>query len=240
MTSPSLAINVDTGRVWRVGFAPDPWKWADWKYAQDDGRFSGRWDDELGQFRTVYTADSLYSCLIERLAKFRPDVAVEEAVLAIEDPDGDGGLYPDFPAGSLNFSWFDRRRATTAIQNGHYCYVTHSQSIAAIRAGFPALQYGIAGIDIDAGILKDAEVRHLTRSLARWLYEQTESISAEHLVDGIEFRSRHGDELRMWAIFERPSDDETTGRVSQVEPVVLSADSDEVRDALELHRITLV
>ncbi len=33
--------------VHRVGFAPTPWQWADWAYAED-GRFDGRWDDPGG------------------------------------------------------------------------------------------------------------------------------------------------------------------------------------------------
>ncbi|HUG50802.1 MAG TPA: RES domain-containing protein, partial [Terrimesophilobacter sp.] len=74
MTSPGLEIESsdDLGDVWHVGFAPNSWAWAPWQYADDEGLFGGRWDDQLGQFRTIYTADSLLGCFLELLARFRP------------------------------------------------------------------------------------------------------------------------------------------------------------------------
>ena len=55
--------------VWRVGFAPEAWGWCPgWEWAAEDRRFHGRWDDSLGNFRTVYSGDSLLACLLEVLA----------------------------------------------------------------------------------------------------------------------------------------------------------------------------
>ena len=58
---------------------------------------------------------------------------------------------------------------------------------AALRAGLK---------DFDAAALKDSRPRELTQSVATYLYAATD-------LDGIRFASRHGDDLTLWAIFER-------------------------------------
>jgi len=68
----SLAASVDPGRVWRVGYRPDPWAWTPWQYAGETGCFPGRWDDPRGWFRTIYAGRELLACLLEVLARFRP------------------------------------------------------------------------------------------------------------------------------------------------------------------------
>uniref|UniRef100_UPI00404B39B8 RES domain-containing protein n=1 Tax=Georgenia sp. M64 TaxID=3120520 RepID=UPI00404B39B8 len=50
--------------VWRVGYAPDPWTWTPWQYAEA-GRFSGRWDDPHGIWRSVYVGQSALACYLE-------------------------------------------------------------------------------------------------------------------------------------------------------------------------------
>jgi hypothetical protein len=239
MSTAALEITTNPGTVWRVGFAPDPWVWADWKYAQDDGRFGGRWDDQQAQFRTIYTADSLYACLVELLAKLRPAPDVEADIMNIDDPDDQTNLYTDYPAGTINFTWFERRIAGSATQAGRYCYVTHSRSIATLRPHFIAEHFGLTGVDVDAALLKDAEVRTLTRSIARWLYEQTDSATGDDLVDGIEFRSRHGDDLQMWAVFERPDDGDTSPLFTDFQTAPLAPDTPALEHALRLHGISL-
>ena len=239
MTPPALEITRDPGTVWRVGFAPDPWEWSDWRYAQDDGRFGGRWDDQLSQFRTIYTAESLYACLVELLAKLRPSPGVDELVLAIEDPDDQASLYPEYPAGTVDFSWFSRRRAGKAILSGRFCFVTHSQSVAVLRPHFSLADFGLSDIDFDAALLKDSEVRTLTRSVARWLYEQKDPEDNSDLIDGVEFRSRHGDDIHAWAVFERADDGAISPRFSDIELVELTPETQALQQALDLHGLAL-
>jgi len=237
MSAPHLEMTGDPGTVWRVGFRPDPWTWSDWKYAQEDGRFGGRWDDEEAQFRTIYTAESLYACFVELLAKLRPHRSVDDAVMAIEDPDDQAAHYSEYPAGTINFSWFDDRVACRADQTGRYCYVTHSNSVAVLRQHFDPARYGIQAADFDAALLKDSAPRVLTRSVARWLYQLGEPDSGIPAVDGVEFRSRHGDDLRMWAVFERPDQGEVSPQLVQRVGVDLSPESPDLIRALELHGI---
>src|SRR6478735_942543 len=65
-------LTSDPGRVWRIGFEPDMWARTPWRYATDDGLFNGRWDDQLGQFRTLYTSDNLRGCFLDLCAKLQP------------------------------------------------------------------------------------------------------------------------------------------------------------------------
>jgi hypothetical protein len=239
MTPPALEITRDPGSVWRVGFSPDPWEWSDWKYAQEDGRFGGRWDDEQSQFRTIYAAESLYACLVELLAKLRPAPGIEDLVMAIDDPDDQTSLFPDYAAGTLDFSWFSRRQAGRALLSGRFCYVTHSNSVAALRSRFSPADFGLDDVDFDAALLKDSEVRALTRSVARWLYDQKDLQSGEPLIDGIEFRSRHGDDLRAWAIFERVDDGPISTHLTDLQVAELTPETTALKAALELHGLQL-
>jgi len=239
MSAPALEITSHPGTVWRVGFAPDPWDWSDWKYAHDDGRFGGRWDDQLGQFRTVYAAESLYACLIELLAKLRPSPGIDEVVMAIPDPDAQAELYPEHPAGTVDVSWLSRRQAGSVTLAGRFCFVTHSKNVAALRLHFSPADFGIGDVEFDAALLKDSEARHLTRSVARWLYEQDDPVAGEPLIDGIEFRSRHGDELRAWAIFERADDGSISPLLSDLREVELTPRTPALLAALHLHGLRL-
>ena len=48
--------------------------------------------------------------------------------------------------------------------------------------------------------------RELTQRFAKYLYAHAGD-DGRLLLDGVRFASRHGDELMMWAVFERPGDD---------------------------------
>ncbi|MFF9565545.1 RES family NAD+ phosphorylase, partial [Leifsonia sp. NPDC014704] len=130
-----LAIAEVSEQVWRVGYRPDPWAWADWRYANDAGRFNGRWDDQLAElFRTLYTGESLLACLLEVLAQFRPEPQTDAELDEIEDEAGEVELYPDAPSGTVGYGWLEERFGGKADQTGRYCSVTHSESLAAIQA----------------------------------------------------------------------------------------------------------
>ncbi len=204
-TRPALEIekSVEPSQVWRIGYAPDPWAWPSWTYANDEGLFSGRWDDQQGQFRTVYTAASLLGCFLEVLAHFRPSSTLLAELDQVVDDDGSIGNHPEAPDGAVGYSWLDGRMYGSAYQTGRYCFITHSRSIAALIARYPFAQHGLAAGHVDAALLKDARDRVLTRSIARWLYDLHDGGA---LVDGVRFNSRHGDEIRVWAVFERAGD----------------------------------
>ncbi|MGD8195387.1 RES domain-containing protein [Herbiconiux sp. P18] len=205
--------------MWRVGFKPHPWAWSDWKYATDDGRFNGRWDDIRGQFRTVYAGRTLYACLIEVLAQFRRDTVVSSALEGIVVDRQDAIHYPSRPAAAIGFDWLERRCASNADLRGTFCDVSASTTVAALWGEFVQTALEAGAVDFDAAALKDSGPRDLTRAVASWLYAQTSP-----KIDGVEFGSRHGDDLRLWAVFERTSTDDdsspliTPSRVQQLTP----------------------
>lgn len=231
MSSLGLEIETpdDAAEVWHVGFEPDAWAWVPWRYADDEGLFGGRWDDQQGQFRTLYTADSLLGCFLELLARFRPSRPVAAGLEEIED-DGTIESFPDAPAGVVGRAWLEGRLYGSARQSGRYCFITHSRSLAALTMHFPLAPHALAPSDVDAALLKDAHDRDLTRSIARWLYDLNDGDAPA--LDGVRFQSRHGDDIRLWAVFERSDDGTRSRRLSPVsEPTRVHHDLPELREA---------
>lgn len=212
-----LAAALAVGRVWRVGFRPEPWAWSGWEWATD-GRFPGRWDDLHGNFRTVYAGSSLLACLLEVLAHFRKDARLSLQIDDIVEDDEDKVLHPTIAAGSVPKEWLDERRAASAELSGRYCAVTASSTIAALHPRFIGLALSLGLDDFDAAALKDARPRRLTQAVASWLYETMD-------FDGVTFASRHGDDLQLWAVFERPEDLAVTPNIQDMEIEELEHDT---------------
>ncbi|MFD4421254.1 RES domain-containing protein [Agromyces sp. NPDC058484] len=217
MSSLELEISSELGVVWRVGYEPDLWRWPDWQYATDSGLFNGRWDDQVGEFRTLYTCQSLLGCFLELLAHFRPSAAVLTGLAEIENDDGSVEEHDEAADGAVGYSWLDGRAYGSAQQAGRYCFITHSRTVAALQQHYPFQRHGIALADVDTALLKDVRDRVLTRSIARWLYDLRDQDRSE-LVDGVEFRSRHGDDICVWAVFERAGDEPRSRLIEPVEP----------------------
>jgi hypothetical protein len=232
--SSGLHVTQDPGVAWRVGFQPSPWVWTPPQFA----RFRGRWDDSERQFRTLYVGNSLYACLAEVLAPEHPDPTIEGELAEIEDPDDQAALHTEHPAGTIDYTWFDRRLCGQAQLRGQYCYVTHSATVAAIRAYFDLTRFGIDPDEFDVSYLKDKARRPFTRALARWLYGLASDGGS--LVDGVEFRSRHGDELSLWAIFERPQDPDLSPLLEDTTDFEIGPDHDEIVAAMRLHGLRWV
>ncbi|WP_374976642.1 RES domain-containing protein [Microbacterium trichothecenolyticum] len=198
-----LPVSGDPGVVWRVGYQPDPWWWTPWEYAHDDGRFNGRWDDQSAQFRTLYTSDSLLGCFLELLAALRPNqVAYAELADIVDDAADERPETPDPEPGAVGLEWLSGRLYGRAVLTGTYAEVSRAEALAhMVKAGvFERL--GIPDRDVDVALLKDARQREVTRTVARYLYDLRDP-DRQPLVDGIAFRSRMGDDIRLWAVFER-------------------------------------
>jgi len=220
--------------VWRVGRAPDPWAWIDRRYAGDQ-----RWDDPDGLFRTIYVADSLFACFVEILAHLRPDRPAGQDLLdgIVEDPE-DAAEYPSPPAGEVDPLWIQGKMRARAILDGPYADVRASSTIAALRPEFLALALSLGFEDFDAAAIKSAFPRELTQQLAAHLYTQlTDDGTA--LVDGVRFASRHGDELIMWALFERPGDDPSSRHLTDTTSELVSLDDPALLEAMALHGLHL-
>lgn len=216
--------------VWRVGYKPDPWVWVGWEWATD-GRFHGRWDDREGNFRTVYAGSTLLACLLELLADFRPDPLLLQVLYDIDEDPEDAALHPTAAAGQLDPSWLEPRAAGTGVLSGKFCAVTASETLATLRPHFVGLALLLGLKDFDAAALKDGRARKLTQSVATYLYAST-------TLDGIRFASRHGDDLVLWAVFERPGDPAISPRVTDTQRGELRRDDPDLVSALSALGLT--
>lgn len=223
----SLAIQQSAGSaVWRVGYRPEPWAWVGWEWASE-GRFPGRWDDAEGNFRTVYAGSSLLGCLLELLADFRADPLLESEMGQIAEDPQDAAAFPTVPAGVVDPEWLTPRVGATARLTGRFAAVTAAQSLAGLHPEFvgQALRLGLR--DFDAAALKDARARELTQHLASYLYATT-------ALDGVVFQSRHGDDITLWAVFERPGDHPISPCLSDITHHQLGTDQPDVVRAMTL------
>ena len=217
---PLYVVDLPDVEVWRVGYKPDPWCWVDWRWATG-GKFNGRWDDATGQFRTVYAGEMLAACLVEVLAGFRADPAVVAELDEIVEDDDDATLFPTAPPGKLPLSWLEPRVAGVGRLDGTYCQITSMTSIAALHPKFVSTALGLGLGDFDSAALKDGRARPLTQAVSSYLYSQT--LDDGRQLAGIEFASRHGDDLKLWAVYERPGDPPVSPRLSDVSLVDLDA-----------------
>ena len=182
--------------VYRIGHSPDPWQWAPWQYV----RATGRWDDPTGTFRVLYVADSVYACLVEVLAQFRPDPSLDDLYDdLVGDPDD--AAFPTVPAGTVDRRWLGERAVGTARMTGLFVAIGHSQTFAWLRRRAPRLLLTHHITDLDGAAVRDAEPRACTQALSALFYAWSDSGGAG--IDGIGFQSRWGDDLHLWAIYER-------------------------------------
>ncbi|GAA4777263.1 hypothetical protein [Citricoccus nitrophenolicus] len=222
-------------RVWRVGYQPEPWEWADWRWAGPGGRFTGRWDAlDGGLYRTIYAGDSLFACLVELLAPLRPDPALTRELDQITVDPEDQAEYPTVPTGTIDVdNWAQNRLASSARLEGWFCVITAAATIAALWPRFHATAVSVYGLqDFDAAALKDARPRELTQAVSQHLWN-ARSADGTDLCDGIEFLSRHGDDLVLWALFERSEDGQTSPRISGIEHRHLSRGTPELVEACD-------
>lgn len=175
--------------------------------------------------------------LVELLAHFRPDPHVEAELEKIDDDTA-----PDLaviPPGTVKIdSWLARREASTAQLAGRFCDVTNSTTVAALHPRFKALSaiYGLH--DFDAAALKIARPRELTQAVSQYLWEAKTS-NGDDLCDGIKFRPRHGDNFKLWAIYERPGDPPTTPHITNASLAILDNKAPEILEAATLLGLTL-
>ncbi|WP_229939366.1 RES domain-containing protein [Plantibacter cousiniae (nom. nud.)] len=236
-SGPRFVFRDSPGTVFRVGYGPDPWAWTDWSLA-NGGRFTGRWDSEDGSYRTLYAGDSLYGCLVEILARFRPDPAVVAAMAAIEVSDSHDELYPTVDAGTVDASWFSNRRVGRADLAGRYCDVANSRTIAALRDSFAAMaiqEFGLS--DFDSSALQNSQPRALTQRVGRFILGRDASDGGPF--DGIQFGSHHGADIVLWAIFEQADDGITSARLDNIDIDVLHLQSPDLLSVLRLHNLTI-
>lgn len=217
-------------RVFRVGFPPDPWAWLGSEWSTN-GRFLGRWDDPSGNFKTVYAGSTLLACLIEVLAPFRRDPRFSAEMEEIEEDPSDRVLHPTMPPGEVPRDWLNARVVTSASLRGSFYELADSMSLALLYPRFIGRALQLRLDDFDAASLKDSRARPLTQAVASWVFASTD-------LDGIAFASRHGDDLKLWAVFERSADSTTSPLLHGINEENVHHESSDIVAALDLLGLT--
>ncbi|MCU1487127.1 MAG: hypothetical protein JWN67_3873 [Actinomycetia bacterium] len=213
--------------VFRLGRRPDPWAWPDWASAEIDGTFGNRFDDPQGIYRVLYASTQRLATFVECLAYFRPD---PEVIAELEKIVGDDGDHEPPPAGVVPREWIGVRRVGAGALVGDYVDIGHHQTIAELRTELAArvVHHGLH--DLDAAAIRLTAPRAFTQDISRYVFDR--SIDGARQWNGIAYRSKHGDDLTNWAIFEPTSPNLT--EIGEFD----ERDSD-LASALQLHGLAL-
>jgi len=207
-----------TEPVYRLGRRPNAWQPPEWFLAHSDGTFGNRFDDPEGYYRVLYASSQRLACFVETLARFRPDLSLLAELDAIEGED-------DFVAlGTLPRDWLAVRTMGSAEIDGVFADIYGIAWVSQLRRTLAAEALRLGMKDIDLSSLERAEPRRLTQLASRQAYLLSFA--------GIFYRSRYGQTLENWAIFEPfPLEDSTSKEFSEDDPDLL--------EALRLHGIRL-
>jgi RES domain len=220
--SNGLASVEPDGPLYRLGRHPDPWAWPDWSYAAPDGTFGNRYDDPAGSYRVLYASSQRVGAFLETLARFRPDL---EVIAELDRIEGD-----DEAPRAVPRTWLARRLVGEATVEGRFVDVGDAVSLATLRTALAAsaIHHGLD--EIDAATIRLRAPRAFTQQVSRHAYEQGSFA-------GIRYRSRLGDDILNWAIFE-PAPNGQMPLVARTSAEI-DADDPDLSAALALLDLTL-
>jgi hypothetical protein len=220
--SNGLASVEPDGPLYRLGRYPDPWAWPPWSAAAIDGTFGNRYDDPDASYRVLYASSQRRGAFLETLARFRPDL---EVLAELEQIEGDDESPPAVPR-----RWLRGRLIGKATVEGRFVDVGGAASLATLRTALAAnaIRHGLD--EIDAATIRLRAPRAFTQQVSRYVYEQGSYA-------GIRYRSRLGDEVLNWAIFEAAPDGQSPLVATTAAPI--EADDLDLSAALELLGLTL-
>lgn len=179
---------------------------------------------------------TLLGCLLEVLARFRPDPRLVDDLDAINEDPLDAAMWPTAPPSEIPSTWLEPRIASTATLTGTYRSVTNSGTLSVLRPLFLARAVGYGLPDLDTAALRLARPRSLTQAVSAWLYQQ--HTEGGPVFNGAHFRSRHGDDHDLLASFERGTDHETSQTLSDLSDEELPADHPDLMRAMTTHGLT--
>lgn len=196
-----LATRQPSGPVHRLGRAGSVWAWRDWAYAGEDGTFGNRFDDAAGTFRVHYASSQRLGALLETLARFRPDPHVIAAT--ITESEQDAG-YQSTAAGLVSARWLADSAVSEATLDGVFVDIGHSATLVHLRAIMASRLLHFDLDDVDGAAIRLHVPRAFTQEASSHLYDLAAEDGSRRF-DGIAYRSRLGDDLENWAIWE-PAD----------------------------------
>ncbi|WP_238423570.1 hypothetical protein [Gordonia sp. 'Campus'] len=164
-------------------------------------------------WRSLYCADTPLACYLEVLAFARPSPQLIAELDDITVDDEDDELYPAVPPGQVARSWCEARILGRGALTGRFAVPADLDTLR-LRFRPLAIRYGLYGLDTAA--LRDGRPprphpSHLTVDL------RPTRPAGRSRRRRIEFDSRHGDHLRMWALYERAADPDISPHVHVVD-----------------------
>lgn len=209
-----LAAVEPGGPLYRLGRQPDPWAWPDWAYAGPDGTFGNRYDDPEASYRVLYASSQRIGAFVETLSRFRPDL---ELLAQLGEIDGD-----DEPPAGVPRRWLDTRMIGEATVHGRFADVGDARSLATLRVALAAsaIHHGLD--EIDAATIRLSVPRAFTQQVSRYVYERRDD---DEPFVGLRYRSRLGDEIVNWAVFE-PATDAANPFLAAAASAIAADDSD--------------
>lgn len=231
---PVKCEHADRVEVHHVGYAPEPWNWADWEFARS-GRFQGRWDDPDGHWRAKYVGAHPLACYLEVLAPFRPDPELQAAMQAIESDDEQDD-HSTVEPGTLDLRWCDNRMLCTARLTGDFALPGDCETLPTLREKFLTVSRELGVVDVDAAAVRLGTPRALTQSIAAWFYGIVGP--AGERIHGVQYESRHGDHLVLWSIFERGEGNSPPEISDRLPPQAVHPEDASLAEAMRIHRIS--
>jgi len=207
--------------LYRLGRQPNPWAAPDWAYAGEDGTFANRFDDARGTYRVLYASSSRLGCFLETLACFRVDVALQAELAEISGPDD------HLPLGVVPREWRGGRVMGATDAAGIFAAIGSSESLGTLRTVLAAKVIELGLVDLDAAAIRSSVPRAFTQAVSRYVYDTGR-------FDGICYRSRYGDDIENWAIFEP-----FTAIRLQMRPQPVNIFDADFTAALAIHRLSV-
>lgn len=148
----------------------------------------GRFDDPQGEYRVLYTGETLHACLLELLPRFRPDLR------ALAPPPGEGERAHG-RTGAIPRDWLASRRWRRLHPEPEQRWLTLTQVEARqlLREELAPLLVELGVPDLDAATVAGPD-RRLTQAVSRLAYEWG--------MRGIAYPSRLDPARTCWALFE--------------------------------------
>lgn len=193
-----------------------------------EGPGRNRFDDPQGSFSMRYAAENLRGCLVETMARFRPNPAADVLLAAVQFVDAADD--PAAPTVQAVEEWLAKQRV------GRVTLVTPQPLLVDIEAAdlmvdldtHPLVREaihnsplceGAAPVHLDAGLIRlGGDVgRPITQAVSRALYERHPE------VDGIAYWSRIDSSERCWAIYGHVPVDVSITDLSAESPLHRSA-----------------
>lgn len=133
--------------------------------------------------------------------------------------------------GVVPTEWVDARCVGTVTITGDYVDLGDHATIGELRHALAAsaVQHGLR--DLDASAIRLTVPRAFTQDIARHVFDQ--NIDGRRRWNGVAYRSKYGDDLQNWAIFE-------PGPLHPTRSTNIDDQDPDLASALEAHALRLI